>query len=258
MKTILVLLLTTVISVCGATKGNENAFVDGENSFTEYTDSIFAQYDHDEMPNGGDYIDISGNPAESNTAKIRLHVSGGTKVWLTNWVSNWEEIPDLNVPFSMVDEQQYGYFKENGGFVWSDGSTTSITYSESGENGTHSVTTTGYLVDYFEDDSDIYILVTPRDNEQKPLDFTVDTKEEVANENVDKRWDGNGAVTDYDLAGNVKVNFQLHTYGDRTFVAVFEQPFNQTAGQPLPGMMIASILAAGTVFAGKKMKSNRQ
>ena len=251
-KTFALMLMTAALALAG-TKGNPDAWVAGTNTFApDYISSTYGQYDHDEAPiNGGDYQDISGNSSEAYTAQIRLSVVGGTKVWLTNWVSSWESIPDLNTPFNMVDEEMYGYFTTEGGAInWSDGSISTITYGEGTE---HQVTTTGYLLDYFEEDTDIFLVLTPRDDEMATLDFTVDTAEAVnANGNLIARFDGDGAMTDYDLAGNVKINFTLANYGDRTFVAVFETP--RPAGQPLPGTLMAGLLSMGTILVSRRMK----
>ena len=57
-----------------------------------------------------------------------------------------------------------------------------------------------------------------------------------------------------DQAGNIRINFGINDIG-REFVAVFDKPdFNGVSGQPLPGLLVAGVLAMGTVLVGKRLR----
>ncbi len=266
MKKALVLILIAAVTAMAATKGNPFASTSGDFTFSSpYTWSTYAQYDHSEIPNGGDYKDYSGDSSEAYTAKISLTVKANTKVWLTNFVADWTKVEDLNTTFDMGGDQKYGYYTtDSNQITWSDGTQKYVTYSQTADakaeqiisndgkkDGAQTVTTESYFLDYFGEDATIYLVMTPRDDNGAALEDYVTTGDEITSDSVlTARWDGDGTTTDYDAAGNVKINFGVSgVAGNRTFVAVYETP-----GQPLPGVLVASFLALGTVFAGKRMK----
>ena len=66
-----------------------------------------------------------------------------------------------------------------------------------------------------------------------------------------------GHEGELDKAGNIRVNFGIHTLDNREFVAVYELPDDNNIngmGQPLPGLLLAGLLSLGTVAAGKKIR----
>lgn len=216
------------------------ATVTGINTFApDYDGSFYAQYTHVEQPNGGSYKDVPGDAGHAYDAAITLDVKAGTKVWLTNYVSSWYGIDDLEAVFDMSNEK-YGYI-DDGGLHLSKGETTQVTYSKDG----HSVFTKGYLLDYFGEDATIYIAMTPLNGE----DIMVDTLQEMDSYLI-SRQDGNGFATLLDQADNVRINFGIADGKGYEFVAVSEEPVSQ--GQPLPGMLVCSLLCGGMLVARKK------
>ena len=205
-----------------------------------------------------------------------LSVGGGSDVWLSNYVRSWyEPIADLhgNV-FDMGADQKYGYIfakdltsaaLTNGSYAdkihWSNGNTTEITYTYDA-NPAITNTATGYFLDYFENDAEIYLVMStiPEDG----ID-TVDTYQfvqDASNETLMYSRQHNIS----DLAGNVRVNFGIDngTYGDgegigREFVAVYDDTAFERypvtpAGGPLPSLLFVGLLSMGTVFGASRMK----
>ena len=223
-----------------------------------------------------DYTDHNKPGQNWLTANMfTLSVNGGSNVWLSNYVrSFYEPIADLhgNV-YDMGSDQKYGYiFKndissatlENGSYAdkihWSNGNTTEITYTYDA-NPAITNTATGYFLDYFENDAEIYLVMTtiPEDG----ID-TVDTYQFVQDANNETLMYSRQHNTS-DLAGNVRVNFGIDngTYGDgvgigREFVAVYDDTaylhHTTPAGGPLPGLLFVGLLSMGTIFGASKIK----
>ncbi|MBO4512907.1 MAG: hypothetical protein J5746_09080 [Victivallales bacterium] len=205
-----------------------------------------------------------------------LSVKGGSDVWLSNYVRSWfEPIPDLhgNV-YDMGGDQKYGYiFKSdltsdtlpNGSYSdkihWSNGDTNKITYFDDA-NPELTNTATGYFLDYFKDDAEIYLVMTtiPEDGVD-----TVDTYQFVQDANNETLMQSRQHNTN-DLANNVRVNFGIDNgiYGDgigiaREFVAVYDDTAylhhaGGAAGGPLPSLLFVGLLSMGTVFGASRMK----
>ncbi|MBQ7176102.1 MAG: hypothetical protein IJS08_01705 [Victivallales bacterium] len=205
-----------------------------------------------------------------------LSVSGGSDVWLSNYVRSWyEPIADLhgNV-YDMGGDQKYGYiFKNdltsatlaNGSYAdkihWANGDTNKITYFYD-DNPAITNTATGYFLDYFENDAEIYLVMTtiPADGVD-----TVDTYQYVQDANNVTLMQSRQHNT-VDLADNVRVNFGIDngTYGDgvgigREFVAVYDDTaylnhVGGASGGPLPSLLLVGLLSMGTVFGASRMK----
>lgn len=193
-----------------------------------------------------------------------LNVKANTSVWLSNYVrSFYEPIPDLHG--NVYDMAKYGYiFKDdlpsldvpNGSYDslihWANGETTTITYTAT-NNPAITNDATGYLLDEFKKDADIYLVMTtlPREGGE-----TVDTYQYVQDANHDTTLQSRQHNT-VDLAGNVRINFGIDNVGAREFVAVYSGSTSDTpspSGQPLPGLLFAGMLSLGTVFAASKMR----
>ena len=209
---------------------------------------------------------------------ITLNVHGGSGVWLSNYVASFDggKVPDLNGNvYDMAGNQKYGYIYKSDlpdltttnyadKIHWADGRYyDSIIYTATTDP---SVTaeTRGWFLDYFEDDAEIYLVMTtlPEDGSE-----TVNSYQYVQGGPEDpttlmSRVDGTT-----DGAGNIRVNFGIDngTYGDgigigREFVAVYDDGsidyanLPRAAGGPLPGLLFVGLLSMGTVFSASRMK----
>ena len=245
------------------------AFAGVVEPFKQFTQADFTDYD---------------KPGQNwDTAKMfTLSVKGGSDVWLSNYVSSWyypKPLIDLhgNI-FDMGSDQKYGYiFKNdltsdtlaNGSYDnlihWSNGDTNKITYTYD-ENPAITNTATGYFLDYFKDDAEIYLVMTtiPEDgiDTVDTYQYVQDTRDEIPDDNTLMQSRQHNTE---DLAGNVRVNFGIDNgaYGDgigiaREFVAVYDDTAIDRhitpAGGPLPSLLLVGLLSMGTVFGASRMK----
>ncbi len=217
------------------------------------------------------------NQGWSAAAIITLHVPANSTVYLTNYISNWKgSNADLDEIFDM-SAGNYGYINasslpslnlEKSDYYTSDyinfsnGESIDITYYDDNDaTGNTKYTTPGYYLGSFDEASDIYLVMTPKNRDE-----LVDTYQYVQ--------DGYHEETDLlsrqynttDQAGNVRVNLGIsaHGNGSHEFVAVYSyDDFDEggygeegggSSGQPLPGLFLATILAIGTIAFGKSLK----
>lgn len=213
-----------------------------------------------------DYKDAvkPGQPwAEANV--FTLSVKANTLVWLSNYVrSFYEPIPDLHG--NVFNMGRYGYIYKNdlpdlstpnGSYNslihWANGETTTITYTSS-SNPSITNDATGYLLDEFKEDADIYLVMTALAVDGGE---TVDTFQFVKDFNNETSLISRQHNT-LDLADNVRVNLGIN-YAGHEFVAVYTGTDGSNgrtpgpSGQPLPGLMFAGILSLGTIFGVSKM-----
>ena len=237
----------------------------------------FTQSDYVFEQRPGD-LDASQNTTQAGdwytSQLISLKVQAGTDVYLTHKVQSWYEHTNLDgLEFDMLGgPQRYGYIFKNdfkGDYTlekgeydslihWGDGSVTDVTYVYDVNNAVTS-TRTGYFLDSFKSDAEIYLVMTTLAADTDPQE-TVDSYQYVQSE-------GHGVTTlvsrtaDYkDLAKNIVVNFGIDTgaYGDgvgigREFVAVYNKNDSividgGTTGGPLPGPFTAAAVAACLAF----------
>ena len=191
-------------------------------------------------------------------APFTLSVKADTSVWLSNYVSSFyypKPLPDLDG--NVFDMSKYGYIYKNdlatfdlekGSYDslihWASGETNTITYTYTPDP---SITnyTTGYLLDEFKEDAEIYLVMTALASDGGE---TVDTYQYVQDANHATTLQSRQHNT-VDLAGNVRINFGIDSVGAREFVAVYAP-----TGQPLPGLLFAGMLSLGTVFAAAKLR----
>ena len=194
-----------------------------------------------------------------------LSVKADTTVWLSNYVrSFYEPIPDLHGNTFNMSPMKYGYIYkddltsldlEKGTYDslihWANGETNKITYTYSA-NPNITNTATGYLLDEFKTDAEIYLVMTALEIDGGE---TVDTYQFVRDADHDTILQSR--QHDYlDLADNVRINFGIND--GREFVAVYSKAEHSSApsGQPLPGLVIASILSIGTIVSASKCYSH--
>ena len=222
-----------------------------------------------------DYIE-SNRPDQNWLAAqlISLKVNGGSGVWLSNYVPTGfvggTKVPDLNGDqYTMAGTQKYGYIYKNdlptlemtradyaSKIHWADGRYyDSITYTATADS-SKTAETRGWFLDYFEDDAEIYLVMTtlPEDGEE-----TVDSYQYVSGGKEDPTTLINRLDGTKDGAGNIRVNFGIDSIG-REFVAVYDDGsidyanLPHAAGGPLPGLLFVGLLSMGTVFGASRMK----
>ena len=205
-----------------------------------------------------------------------LSVKANTTVWLSNYVNSfYAPIPDLGGNVYNMEPRKYGYIYKNdlpsldvpnGSYDslihWANGETTTITYTYDPDPSIKN-STTGYLLDTFKEDAEIYLVMTTLASDS---DETVDTYQYVQDAEHDTSMLSRQHNT-LDLADNVRINFGIDslTYGPiaREFVAVYTGTTGgagggagggHSSGQPLPGLLFAGMLSLGTVFGVSKMR----
>ncbi len=208
---------------------------------------------------------------------IKMHVSANSSVWLSNYVNSWfsdDGIADLNTVYNM-SAGNYGYINANDLaslsleksqyspdiITFSNGETTKITYfsGQDEQSSPYKVTTTGYLLDTFKEDSDIFLVMTPLGKEE-----LMDSYQYVKQDGHEATDLVSRVFGTQDLAGNTRINFGLHNEGPgREFVAVYTKvddgdDSHQPSGQPLPGVFITGLLAFGTIATSKKLSKTRK
>ena len=211
-----------------------------------------------------DFTDAAKPGQPWASAKVfTLSVKANTSVWLSNYVrSFYEPIPDLHG--NVYNMEKYGYiYKDdlpsldipNGSYDslihWANGETTTITYTAS-TNPSITNDATGYLLDEFKKDADIYLVMTTLASDGGE---TVDTYQYVQDADHATTLQSRQHNT-VDLAGNVRINFGIDNAGAREFVAVYSNTDDtpSPSGQPLPGLLFAGMLSLGTVFAAARMR----
>lgn len=201
---------------------------------------------------------------------ISLNVTAGNSLWLTNYVKSWyEPIADLGNVYQMSGENKYGYIYKNdiaglnvekASYAdlihWSDGETTEVTYYAD-SNPALKQSTTGYLVDYFDENAEIYLVMTTL---QADGGETVDSYQYVQDGVHDTTLVSRQHNTT-DLAGNVRVNFGIDSDSEGLIAREFVAVYNRTedigggmSGQPLPGMLTSCLVALGSIGLTRRFK----
>ena len=234
-----------------------------ESAFYPYTTSDYNIY---HTPYGSQFWD----PAQM----ITLNVSAGSAVYLTNYVSNWygtvEDLGESSYAAGYnMNDHKYGYVlaqKDDegkvspvGGVHWSDGKTKDITYQN--PTGPETKTTTGYLLDKFEDDAEIFFVMTPNGYDDTVNSFgPVDDPDGLGYSSIMQ----SRQINTQDQSGLVRVNFgTVDGVGHEFVIGAVAMPPDGggegggASGQPLPGLLLAGLLSLGTVAAGKKMQKKR-
>ena len=251
-KLVSMMLILTVASV----------FAGVEEPFRQFTQADFTDY----------------NRSEQNwpsAAPFTLSVKANTSVWLSNYVSSFywpKPIPDLDGNVYNMAAGKYGYIYKNdlpsldvpnGSYDslihWANGETTTITYVYD-PNPAITNDATGYLLDTFKEDAEIYLVMTTLTSDSGE---TVDTYQYVQDADHDTSLLSRQHNT-LDLANNVRVNFGIDSIAEgrpiaREFVAVYTganggSGGTSPSGQPLPGLLFAGMLSLVTVFGASKIR----
>jgi len=239
----------------------------------------FKQFTKPENTSEGYYYADIIRAEQPNAPIIKMHVPEKSTVWLTHIVDTWNDVtltvPDLSTVYDM-GEHKYGYIyasaidgldAEKSTYQdlinWSSPENNIVTYTidnppefKEGTTDLLEVKAKGYLLDSFDEATDIYLVMTPL-NETEDVDsyqFADDGEGGHEETILESRKN-----SELDKASNIRVNFGIHTADEREFVAVYEKIETEdigggASGQPLPGLLLTGLLSLGTLAAGKRMK----
>ncbi|MBR5024699.1 MAG: hypothetical protein IKX48_06505 [Victivallales bacterium] len=244
-------LLLMLLVVCGMVFAAESNYV-------QFTLDDFNTYDS------------AGGPIQEWTSAqmITLSVQAGSSVYLSNYINTWYGTVEALGTSSYaagydMSAGSYGYMiaeKTADGKVTTDGvvhlangATKDVTYKN--PNGTETKTTTGYLLDTFENDTEIFFVMTPNGYNSK-----INSYLPVNDPNNDPPVTSilaSRQINTVDLAGNIRVNFGTVDGVAHEFVLGYEAAPPSISGQPLPGVLSTIVVACCSIACAKKMKKNK-
>lgn len=185
--------------------------------------------------------------------QITLNVKKGYSVYLLNYTRSWyENLPDLGASdylagFDMT-ANHYGYvyaeLDSNGNLIptgdihYANGNTKEVTVKN--PNGPQTQTLTGYYLDTFDRDGEIFLVMTPNG-----FDGTVNSYDLVNAPGYESYLESR-QINTYDLTGQTRVNFGTIDDIGHEFVIGYEAS-PAPSGQPLPGVLVSSIVGMCTV-----------
>lgn len=223
------------------------------------------------------------------TAKmITLNVKGGSTVYIANYVDSFYtdikyDLGDAdyidpyghNVGYDM-SANKYGYRYASvdgdgntipiGDIFYGDGSTKEISFTS--PDGTKVRTTTGYLLGTFDHNAEIFLVMSPRSN-LGTEETEVNSWAPVNDPNNDPSYSSylsSRQYNTYDLTGQTRVNFGTveYYYDDNgvkqellvphEFVIGYEAKADAPSGQPLPGVMVTTLLCLGTTSVASRLR----
>lgn len=230
--------------------------------------------------------DSAGGPTQDwvPAQMVTLSVSAGSTVYLTNYVSQFKvslydpgKIPDLGddtyaagydmsagaYGYMIAERTADGKVTTDGVFHPGTGETKDITYYD--PNSTYSPeltaqglgtqTTTGYKLGTFNEDTEIFFVMTPNGYNSK-----INSYLPVNDPNNDPPVTSilaSRQINTVDLVGNIRVNFGTVDGVGHEFVIGYEAAPPSTSGQPLPGVLSTIVVACCSIACAKKMKKNK-
>ncbi|MBR4901762.1 MAG: hypothetical protein IKZ46_12560 [Victivallales bacterium] len=145
----------------------------------------------------------------------------------------------------------YGIYKSSvdpeTDIVWGTGETTKVTYYSA--DGSYSQTTTGYLLDTFTKDAEIFIVMTPNGYDQ-----TVDSYNYVDDPLQSRQ------LNTVDQVENGRFNFgTVDGVGHEFVIGYVASNTPPPSGQPLPGVLTSCLIGlAATSIAARRRKHSRK
>ncbi|MBR5077890.1 MAG: hypothetical protein IKX30_04025 [Victivallales bacterium] len=244
-------LLLMLLVVCGMVFASESNFV-------QFTLDDFNTYDS------------AGGPIQEwiPAQMITLSVQAGSSVYLSNYINTWygtvENLgSDTYAAGYDMSAGAYGYMiaqKTADGKVTTDGivhpgtgETKDVTYKN--PTGTETKTTTGYLLDTFENDTEIFFVMTPNGYNSKINSYL--PVNDPKNDPPVTSILASRQINTTDLAGNIRVNFGTVDGIGHEFVIGYEAAPPSSSGQPLPGVLSTIVVACCSIACARKMKKNK-
>ena len=262
-------LFMMLLIVCGMIFASESNFV-------QFTLDDFNTYDS----TGGPIQDWV--PAQM----ITLNIAAGSTVYLTNYVSQFKvSLYDPGVIPNLGDSNYeagydmsagaYGYMvakrgedgkvTTDGTIHWGTGEKKDITYydpnstytEEQIAQGLGTQTTTGYKLGTFEEDTEIFFVMTPNGYDKK-INSYLPVNDPDNNPPVTSIL-ASRQINTVDLAGNIRVNFGTVDGVAHEFVIGSEATPSTPSGQPLPGVLTSCLVALGaTGIAARRRKHSKK
>ncbi len=193
-------------------------------------------------------------PANGFSLKVPAH----TEVWISNVINYWSHQNAWNqAPYpDLVDEgvyqmtsDKFGYYTLDENFHSGTSKTMTLTYTND-KNNNQSSPTTGYLLGSFDKDTEIFLAMTPIDGTELVNSYQYVRGNENPNTTLENReWQ----LTDF--AGNIRMEWGFYglTPSGREFTIAYKE-LEHNSGQPLPGGLVAGLLAFGTITVGSLKK----
>lgn len=226
--------------------------------------------------------DTSAIRAEQNWGPaqlITLKVSAGSTVYISNKVSSWywgEDLATTQAGYNMT-ENNYGYMfaeVDDEGKVTTDhkfhsgtGETKQLTFSGVVDGITYTTTATGYELGTFQDNAEIFLVMTP--NRTYPTPETINSYDAVNDpDNVPAVIStlASREINYTDHAGNIVVNFGFVNDpvpgNGREFILGYvaepPTPPEPPSGQPLPGVLTSCLIALGATGIAARRKHSKK
>jgi hypothetical protein len=216
-------------------------------------------------------------PADGFSLKVPAH----TQVWISNIIKNWSCLNQWNQSSypDLVDENVYqmttdkfGYYTVDNGVLsdFHSGTTETmiLTYTND-QNNNQSSPTTGYLLGKFDEDTEIFLAMTPVGSNEMVNSYQEvrDVTQGINTTLKSRVWqvpedpndpENTNVIPHLDIAGNIRMNwgFDGLTPSGREFTIAYEDlDFPDTpTGQPLPGVLFSGLLLMGTVGTAKRIR----
>lgn len=262
-------LFMMLLIVCGMVFASESNFV-------QFTLDDFNTYDS----TGGPIQDWV--PAQM----ITLNIAAGSTVYLTNYVSQFKvslydpgAIPNLGdsnyaagydmsagaYGYMVAKRGEDGKVTTDGTIHWGTGEKKDITYydpnstysEEQIAQGLGTQTTTGYKLGTFDEDTEIFFVMTPNGYDKK-INSYLPVNDPDNNPPVTSIL-ASRQINTVDLAGNIRVNFGTVDGVAHEFVIGSEATPSTPSGQPLPGVLTSCLVALGaTGIAARRRKHSKK
>ena len=231
--------------------------------FTLITTIAFAEFvqftgaDYNYFTTAQTYTEQGWIPANM----IALSVKANTSVYISNYVSSWYgEMPNLgdtdylagydmsanSYGYVYAEKDANGLYKPVGDIHYANGTTKEVTYKN--PNGPQQRTTTGYYLDTFTKDAEIFLVMTPNGytdevNSWYPVNdpYGAYPYSSIL---------ASRQINTYDLTGQTRVNFGTVDGVAHEFVVGYEA--EPITGQPLPGVMMSCLVGIGVILSKKK------
>lgn len=247
-KKLLALLLLMSVALIAADSSYVQFTGEDFNTFTTYQDWIPAQM-------------------------ITLNVKAGTSVYLSMYTRSWyEDMPNLgdsdyaagynmsagNYGYIYAERDSEGNVRPVGSIHYGNGATKDLTIQN--PTGPQTQTLTGYYLDTFDQDAEIFLMMTPNG-----YDSPVNSYDPVNDPKNDPPYTSilaSRQINTVDAAGATRVNFGTTDLVGHEFTIGYEasaNPPQPPSGQPLPGVLTSCLVGlAATGLAARRRKQSRK
>ena len=203
---------------------------------------------------------------------ITLNVSKGSSVYLSIYTRSWyENLPDLgdqtyaagydmsanSYGYVYAERDEQGNVRPVGPVHYANGDTKDVTVKN--PTGPQTQTLTGYYLDTFDKDAEIFLVMTPNG-----YDTTVNSFSPVNDPDNEPNYISilkSRQINTYDLLGQTRVNFGTVDGVAHEFIIGYEASATppESSGQPLPGVLTSALIGlCATGIAARRRKNARK